>query len=182
MVTDRSGLAAVGQDSGAAVEPGAAGADAAADDVIRALDPLEGVVAPVEVGAEFDRSGRVGFEAEYDHVVRRAGEDLAAEADVAEPVLDGGDAVVEVERAAVAGHELLVVAAEEQGHVGEHLVARLTVRHPEHRELGERVRLLDLAGEQQAAHLGQGLQGVRVVALVRPARPDALLVEDTVSL
>ena len=178
VVSDQLGHATLGQHTGARVEARSAFGHAAADHVIRSLESLERVIAPVVVRADLDRAGPIGREAQDDDVVGNAREDLAPEARPPELVLDGGDAVVEVERAPVAGHELLVVAAEQQRHVAEHLVARLPVRHPEHRELRQRLRFLDLAVQQQPTYLGELAERVGVVPVVGPTRPDALLVED----
>ncbi len=130
------------------------------------------------MGADFDRPGGRRRDPDHEDVVGNAREHLPAEACAAELVLDGGDSVVQVEGAPVAGDLLLVVAAEEERHVCEHLVARLPVGHSEHRELGQRVRLLRPPLQQQAPHVGERTQGVGIVAVVWPARPDALLVDD----
>ena len=150
--------------------------------MIDPLDVLEGVVAAVVVRADLDRAAGVGREAEDDDVVRHAREHLSPKPNAAELVLDGGDPVLEIERTPVPADVLFVMAAEEERHVAEHLIAGLAVWHAEHRQLGERVRLLDPPSEQEPAHLRQSAEGVRVVAVGRPARPDAVLVEDQVSL
>ena len=46
-----------------------------------------------------------------------------------------------------------------------------------HHLLAELVSLGELAREDQAADLGQGLQGLGVVAVLRPARPERVVVE-----
>ena len=142
VVAERHGRPALASDACARVENAVPRAPTTPPHhVVASLDPLECVVAAVVVRSELDRSRPDCLEPEHDDVVRGAREDLAPEADPAELVLHRRDPVVEVERAPVARDELLVVATEQQRHVAEHLVARLTVRHPEHRELGERVRL-----------------------------------------
>ena len=178
VVSDVLDGAALGEHSCAARERGAARTDDPADHVIAPIDPLEGVVPAVEVRPDLDRPRRRRLEAEDDDVVGHAREHLSAKPRPVELVLDRRDPVVEIERPAVARGELLVMAAEQERHVGQHLVARLAMRHAEHGELGERVCLLDAAVHQESPHLGKGGARVRVVALVGPARPDGLLVED----
>ena len=178
VVAERHDGPALRDDACAGRERGAARSDDAAHQVVVSLDPLECVVAAVVVRSELHRSRARGLEPEHDDVVRGAREDLAPETGSAELVLHRRDPVVEVERAPVARGQLLVVPPEQQRHVAENLVARLTVRSPEHRELRERVGVVDLPLHQESTHLRQRGQRICVVAIVRPAGPDGLLVED----
>ena len=141
--------------------------------VVVSLDPLECVVAAVVVRSELHRSRARGLEPEHDDVVRGAREDLAPETCSAELVLHRRDPFVEVERAPVADAQLLVMAAEQQRHVAEHLVARLTVRIPNIASSASVCASSTFPSISSRRTFGSAVNAAAIVAIVRPACPDA---------
>ena len=176
VVADRPDRPAVVGDPQARLERRPARAALAAQHHVSAVGVAAAVELPMHVSAELELTSRDSLDVHDEDVVDGTGEVLAPHAAAPARVRDGDDPCLHVEVAPVVLDVLLVLAPEEQRHVGELLVRRLVVRHAEEGELGERVRLLRPPREQQPANLVQ--VGARVgIRPVGEARPEGLLVD-----
>ena len=145
----------------------------------------EGVVAqagglPLTVGAGEGRgkvklAGRVTGDADGDHLVGVAGDDLAGEGGIAHLVLHAGRGRVEIELAAVVARGTMGGEGERQ--VAEGLVVLLPQRHAHAVLAGQALGLALLALEEKLPHLGQRVGGAEVLVVLRLAGPQAVFIE-----
>ena len=104
-----------------------------------------------------------------------AREDLSNDPNVPRLVADANGCGVEIELAPILADCLFVIEREAQ--ITQRLIGLQARGPPHHPTLGECVRLLRRAREQQPPHFRQMLQRVRVVALLPPTHPERVLVQ-----
>ncbi len=110
-----------------------------------------------------------------DHLVRRAGEDLAREGDVADRVGDARDGGGEIEIASIRLDRVDV--AEGQAEIAERLVRHLRQRLRHHARTGQRGGVGVAPIGQQAPHLRQRFLGLGVDGVVGAPGPERALVQ-----
>ena len=133
------------------------------------------LVRAVHLQREADASTPVGAEADDDDLIGIAREDLPPMGDVAHAIGHARDGRVQVQLAAVVGRTL--VAGEVQPQVAEGLVGFLSDRIAEELLSDERHGLADLAFEHQPPDLVPMAAGPLTHVIVRPPRPEGVLVE-----
>ncbi len=125
-----------------------------------------------EPRAERQEAGTIGREAQRDDLIRMAGDRFAGVGDAADRILHRRDARAEIQRAAIAAADVAV----REGDV-EIAERQIRLRVGAERLLRERVGFDVLARGDQAAQFRQDLLRLRVVPILRAARPERVFVQ-----
>ena len=153
----------------------AVGANAVHLEIIGAVVGVRQIAGTAQLCREVERASAARGQVDHDHLVGGADEHIAREGHAINDVGYSGDGRVEVEAAAIPRGALVPGKGDQQ--VAQRLVLHLFVGDTHHRAAEEVVRPGHVAGEEEAADLGEGGAGALAHRIVRPAGPERLFVE-----